>query len=97
MEALIDVGKKNISNDGIDVVYGESVSDAIGNTVDKVSDFATKYTGLQGISNVGNKVGGALSKWGKILSGDEPIPVNKKNLSKKAKLGKQIADSTKNE
>ena len=25
LEALIDVGKKNISNDGIDVVYGESV------------------------------------------------------------------------
>ena len=25
LEALIDVGKKNISNDGIDVVYGEGV------------------------------------------------------------------------
>ena len=25
LEALIDVGKKNISQDGIDVVYGESV------------------------------------------------------------------------
>ena len=69
LEALIDVGKKNISNDGIDVVYGESVmlDEGVLGTIGKVAAAPFKAAGAvakgavktagdikRGIQTVGN-------------------------------------------
>lgn len=80
LEALIDVGAKNISNDGVDVVYGESVlsntanwlkggdnvslTAPITNTIKKVGKGVKKLT-----KNVPNVIGG-LYNAGKTVVGD---------------------------
>lgn len=80
LEALIDVGAKNISNDGVDVVYGESVlsntanwlkggdnvslTSPVTNTIKKVGKGAKNLT-----KNVPNVIGG-LYNAGKTVVGD---------------------------
>ena len=80
LEALIDVGAKNISNDGVDVVYGESVLSntanwlkggdnvslfsPVTNTIKKVGKVAKNLT-----KNVPNVIGG-LYNAGKTVVGD---------------------------
>ena len=81
LEALIDVGKKNISNDGIDVVYGESVMldegvlGAIGKGIGAVAKGAAKTAGdikrgMQTVGNAYNKTMSGIAYFGKWLGGD---------------------------
>lgn len=64
LEALIDVGAKNISTDGIDVVYGEGVGDTI------VKPAGDVKRGMQTFGNAYNKTLGGISNFGKWLGGD---------------------------
>ena len=81
LEALIDVGAKNISNDGVDVVYGESVSldegvlGAIGNGIGSAVNGVAKTAGdikrgMQTVGNVYNRAMNGVGNFGKWLSGD---------------------------
>ena len=81
LEALIDVGAKNISNDGVDVVYGESVSldegvlGAIGNGIGSAVKGVAKTAGdikrgMQTVGNVYNRAMNGVGNFGKWLSGD---------------------------
>lgn len=62
LEALIDVGAKNISSDGIDVVYGESVllDQGIMNNLGKIGSglMAGPKAAMSGIKNLGTWLGG---------------------------------------
>lgn len=79
LEALIDVGAKNISTDGIDVVYGESVLDEgfwsgvgkVAKGVGKVAGGVAKGVGkvAGGISNAYNGALKAVDKFGNLLGG----------------------------
>lgn len=79
LEALIDVGKKNISTDGIDVVYGESVSLDQGlisgvnkwlKGGDDVNMFAPVTKPIGGAAKLGAKaIGGTLGAGAKAASG----------------------------
>lgn len=64
LEALIDVGAKNISTDGIDVVYGEGVGNAIVKTAGDIK------RGMQTFGNAYNNTIGGLTNFGKWLKGD---------------------------
>lgn len=81
LEALIDVGAKNISNDGVDVVYGESVAldegvlgaigKGIGSTVKGVSKTAGDIKrGMQTVGNVYNRAMKGVSNFGDWLGGN---------------------------
>lgn len=79
LEALIDVGKKNISTDGIDVVYGESISLDQGlisgvnkwlKGGDDVNMFAPVTKPIGGAAKLGAKaIGGTLGAGAKAASG----------------------------
>lgn len=87
LEALIDVGKKNISTDGIDVVYGESVS------LDQGLISGIKK-GVGAVSKIGNGikngVGGTLNGINKWMKGGDDVnmfaPITKP-LGAAAKVG----------
>lgn len=81
LEALIDVGAKNISNDGVDVVYGESlaldegvlgaIGKGIGSTVKGVSKTAGDIKrGMQTVGNVYNRAMNGVGNFGDWLSGN---------------------------
>ena len=81
LEALIDVGAKNISNDGVDVVYGESaaldegVLGAIGNGVGSAVKGVSKTAGdikrgMQTVGNVYNRAMKGVSNFGDWLGGN---------------------------
>lgn len=81
LEALIDVGAKNISNDGVDVVYGESVTldegvlgaigKGIGSTVKGVAKTAGDVKrGMQTVGNVYNRAMNGVGNFGDWLSGN---------------------------
>lgn len=79
LEALIDVGAKNISTDGIDVVYGESVLDEgvlgkIGNVAKGIGKGVGKVVGgvgkvAKGVSNAYNGALKAVDTFGNWLGG----------------------------
>ena len=75
LEALIDVGAKNISNDGVDVVYGESflkplaAYSPIKKGINKVGEIANKVANNKVVKWVGDK-GGAVGKGVGNLIGD---------------------------
>ena len=71
LEALIDVSAKNISNDGIDVVYGESVLGAIGKGVTGAAN-AGKSLG-KGILGGLKTLGKGVSNSGKWLKGGDDV------------------------
>lgn len=71
LEALIDVSAKNISNNGIDVVYGESVLGAIGKGVTGAAN-AGKSLG-KGILGGLKTLGKGISNSGKWLKGGDDV------------------------
>ena len=84
LEALIDVGAKNISNDGVDVVYGESVAldegvlGAIGKGIGSAVKGVTKTAGdikrgMQTVGNVYNRAMNGVGNFGDWLSGNAKI------------------------
>ena len=94
LKALIDVGATNISNDGIDVVYGEGV----GGMIKGVANGITKTAGdiKRGMQNFGNAYDNTMKgigKFGDWLAGDakmsEWTPTTKgiKDNLKKATMG----------
>lgn len=82
LEALIDVGVTNISNDGIDVVYGEGFAQGVKNVASGVKNFvkggmnaAKKTAGV--ITNTHDKIGSAISNSVNWLKGGDDKDVLK--------------------
>ena len=97
LEALIDVGAKNISNDGVDVVYGESVAldegvlGAIGKGATKTAGDIKR--GMQTVGNVYNRAMNGVSNFGNWLGGNAkmsdwtPSKQGMKDMAKQAVAG----------
>lgn len=106
LEALIDVGKKNISSDGIDVVYGESLmlDEGVLGAIGKGASGLAK--GIGGVGSWaaktvtrGNDVLGTIGNFGKWLSGDEKKeawldPIKELFKSNNKSLVKQIKEAS---
>ena len=71
LEALIDVGAKNISSDGIDVVYGEGWLGGIGKGIVKGAKIGAGLIG--GIKKAGGAVMNGLRATDKFLKGGDDV------------------------
>ena len=74
LEALIDVGATNISNDGIDVVYGESF-------LKQLTDFQKSPILKMGKDVVDKKKMGQVAQWFRALGGVDENPFESKQKS----------------
>lgn len=84
LEALIDVGATNISNDGIDVVYGESF-------LKQLTNFQKSPILQMGKDVVDKKKMGQVAQWFRALGGVDENPF--KSKQKSDSMVKSIKDS----
>ena len=95
LEALIDVGATNISNDGIDVVYGESFKDGLkkvwnGTKAVAKSPFTLTNKFANKVSDV-NKTLDKVGQWFRFIGGVDENPF--KSKQKSDSMVKSIKDS----